>query len=275
MVRKTGPRRTFSDRCEPPTPNRPRRARRRSGTGGLFTPAIVALGRRFPLRRPIRLGNVLVHASASVTASLLVAFADALVNAWIRPSRSSLMVSTSNWFLSSLPATTVAYFAIVGFSYALDNAASLRERDRKAAELEAQLREAPLGALRMQLQPHFLFNSLNAVMALVRDQDTAQAVRAMSLLSDVLRATVNAGDAPETTLDQEPISSAATSRSSRFASATVCGSRSMSRSRWATRAFRPSCCSHSLKTRSSMACFASAPATRSRSVLGRRMARSR
>jgi LytS/YehU family sensor histidine kinase len=105
--------------------------------------------------------------------------------------------------LSSLPATTVAYFAIVGFSYALDSAANLRERERRAAELEAQLREAQLGALRMQLQPHFLFNSLNAVMALVRDQDTAQAVRALSLLSDVLRATVNAGDAHETTLDQE------------------------------------------------------------------------
>jgi two-component system LytT family sensor kinase len=169
----------------------------------LFTPAIVALGRRFPLRRPIRLRNVFVHAGASLTASLLVAIADAVVNGWIRPSRASLIVSTGNWFLSSLPATTIAYFAILGFSYALDGAASLRERDRKAAELEAQLREAQLGALRMQLQPHFLFNSLNAVMALVRDHDTAQAVRALSLLSDVLRATVSAGDAHETTLDQE------------------------------------------------------------------------
>lgn len=169
----------------------------------LFTPVIVALGRRFPLSRPIRLRNVFVHASASLLASALVALADALVNSWIRPSRSTFIVSASNWFLSTLPATTVAYFAIVGFSYALDSAANLRERDRKAAELEAQLREAQLGALRMQLQPHFLFNSLNAVMALVRDQDTAQAVRALSLLSDVLRATVNAGDAHETTLDQE------------------------------------------------------------------------
>ena len=44
----------------------------------------------------------------------------------------------------------------------------------------------------MQLQPHFLFNSLNAIMALVRDHETDRAVRALSLLSDVLRATVNA-----------------------------------------------------------------------------------
>jgi two-component system LytT family sensor kinase len=55
----------------------------------------------------------------------------------------------------------------------------------------------------MQLQPHFLFNSLNAVMALVRDHDTDRAIRALSLLSDVLRATVNAGEAHETTLAAE------------------------------------------------------------------------
>ncbi|HTE43858.1 MAG TPA: histidine kinase [Gemmatimonadaceae bacterium] len=168
-----------------------------------FTPAIVALGRRFPLRRPFRVGSVFAHISASLVASFLVAIADALVNDWIGRSRAGLLVSTSNWFISTLPATTVAYFAIVGFSYALDNAARLRERDRISAELAAQLREAQLGALRMQLQPHFLFNSLNAIMALVRDQDTARAVRALSLLSDVLRTTMNAGDAYETTLGHE------------------------------------------------------------------------
>src|SRR5207302_7662510 len=46
-------------------------------------------------------------------------------------------------------------------------------------------------------------NSLNAIMALVRDRETTQAVRALSLLSDVPRAAVNAGDTQETTLAQE------------------------------------------------------------------------
>jgi sensor histidine kinase YesM len=169
----------------------------------LFTPAILALARRVSLRRPVRAANVIVHAVASLGVGLAIAFADALVNAWVRPSRATLLVSTSNWFLSALPATTLAYFAIVGASYALEAAAELRDRERRAAELEAQLREAQLSALRMQLQPHFLFNSLNAIMALVRDQDTTRAVRALSLLSDVLRATVNAGDSHETTLSHE------------------------------------------------------------------------
>jgi two-component sensor histidine kinase len=169
----------------------------------LLTPIIVALGRRFPIRWPVSARTIAVHVAASLASSALVAFADAIVNLWIRPSRMTLMMSAWNWFLGGLPAMTLAYFAIVGVSYALDSAARLRRREREAAELEARLREAQLAALRMQLQPHFLFNSLNAIMALVRDQETAQAVRALSLLSDVLRAAVNAGDTHETTLAQE------------------------------------------------------------------------
>ena len=162
----------------------------------LLTPVIIALGERFPLRRPPRVTNVVVHAVASLTASLLVAMADAAVNMVIRPTRAGFVASTRNWFLSGLPATTLAYFAIVVLAYAVRSATRLRER-------ETQLRESQLAALRMQLQPHFLFNSLNAITALVRDDEKAQAVRAISLLGDVLRASMNAGDAHTTTLAQE------------------------------------------------------------------------
>jgi two-component system, LytTR family, sensor kinase len=168
-----------------------------------LTPAIIALGERYPLRRPVRLRAIVVHAAASLTASLLLALCDALVNAWVRPSPGSIAGTARNWFLGGLPATTLVYFAIVIASYAWHSSMRLQRREREAAALQAQLRDAQLGALRMQLQPHFLFNSLNAVMALVRDHDTKRAVHALSLLSDVLRATVNAGDAHETTLASE------------------------------------------------------------------------
>lgn len=146
---------------------------------------------------------MIVHAAASIGASFLLAVGDAVVNAWVRPSPAGIVASTRNWFLGGLPATTLVYFAIVVASYAWRSSVRLRERDAQAAALEAQLREAQLSALRMQLQPHFLFNSLNAVMALVRDRDTDRAIRALALLSDVLRTTMNAGDAHETTLAAE------------------------------------------------------------------------
>ena len=169
----------------------------------LLTPAIIALGERFSLRRPLRPRAVAVHVAASLGASLLLAFGDALVNSWVRPSMGGIAASTRNWFLGGLPATTLVYFAILFASYAWRSSVRLRERERQAAALEAQLRDAQLSALRMQLQPHFLFNSLNAVMALVRDRDSDRAIRALSLLSDVLRVTMNAGDTPETTLAAE------------------------------------------------------------------------
>lgn len=168
-----------------------------------LTPAIIALAERYPLRRPVRTRSLLIHAVASLGASLLLSVCEALVNAWVRPFPAGLLVMTLNWFLSGLPVMTLTYAAIVIASYAWRNSARLRRREREAAELEAQLRDAQLGALRMQLQPHFLFNSLNAVMALVRDHETERAVRALSLLSDVLRATINAGDVHETTLASE------------------------------------------------------------------------
>jgi len=169
----------------------------------LLTPAIIGLAERYPLRRPMRVASILVHAVASVAAGLVLAAGDATVNAWVRPSPQGLAVTTRNWFVGGLPATTMVYFAIVIATYAWRDGMRLRVREREAVALEAQLREAQLGALRMQLQPHFLFNSLNAVMALVRDQDTERAIRALSLLSDVLRTTVNAGDSHETTLAAE------------------------------------------------------------------------
>lgn len=168
----------------------------------LLTPAILALAERFPLQRA-RPAAVLVHVAASLLAGLLLAAADALVNAWVRPNGAGFLANTRIWFLGSLAATTLVYFAIVIAGYAWRNGARLREREREAAALEAELRRAQLGALRMQLQPHFLFNSLNAVMALVRDHDTARALGALALLGDVLRATVNAGDANEATLAAE------------------------------------------------------------------------
>lgn len=172
-------------------------------TWALFTPLIIRLGTLAPLRAGARLRSGAIHVAASLAMSGVTAFLAALVNMWVRPSGSPLLDSTRNWFLGDLPATTLAYFAILGASYALANYARLREQERQAAALETQLRDAQLAALRMQLQPHFLFNSLNAVAALVRDQDSAGAIRVVSLLSDVLRATINDAGGHETRLASE------------------------------------------------------------------------
>ncbi|MEZ5318061.1 MAG: histidine kinase [Vicinamibacterales bacterium] len=89
----------------------------------------------------------------------------------------------------------IVYAGIVALGQATALHARWRDRDAQAAALEAQLTAARLDALRAQLQPHFLFNSLHAVASLVRDGRNADAVRLISGLSDLLRRVLDTGDA--------------------------------------------------------------------------------
>jgi sensor histidine kinase YesM len=92
-----------------------------------------------------------------------------------------------SWYLSALPLTTLAYFGILGVGAAITFLGEARRRERDAARLAAQLAEARLGALQMQLHPHFLFNTLNAINVLARDGDTVGVSRMLTLLSELLR----------------------------------------------------------------------------------------
>ena len=78
----------------------------------------------------------------------------------------------------------------------------LRERER-VLRAEARAHEARLAALRLQLQPHFLFNALNAVSTLVAEGRPAEANRMLARLSDFLRATLDRRDAVEVSLSDE------------------------------------------------------------------------
>ena len=65
--------------------------------------------------------------------------------------------------------TLLVYGGVIGICYALDYYRKYREREFLATRLEAQLAQAQLDSLRMQLHPHFLFNTLNSIVGLVRD----------------------------------------------------------------------------------------------------------
>jgi two-component system LytT family sensor kinase len=86
--------------------------------------------------------------------------------------------------------------------------AQARERESlrlkiQSSELAAQLSAAQLSALKMQLQPHFLFNTLSAIMSLVRQQKTQQAEAMIARLSDLLRLTLDDVDTQEVPLWRE------------------------------------------------------------------------
>ena len=96
----------------------------------------------------------------------------------------------------------VVYWAVVGTLTGLRWHARWQEERLRTARLGEDLANANLQALRAQLNPHFLFNALNAVVTLIpRDPELARTT--VVRLSEMLRATLTAGDAQETTLAQE------------------------------------------------------------------------
>lgn len=107
------------------------------------------------------------------------------------------------WWVRDLPFATLFYGLILGISSALDYYRQFRERQLRASQLEARLAQAELQMLKMQLHPHFLFNTLNGITGLVRDNDNAAAVRMLVRLSDLLRQTLENAGKQEVRLAEE------------------------------------------------------------------------
>jgi sensor histidine kinase YesM len=80
----------------------------------------------------------------------------------------------------------VLYWAVLGAAYMVEFVRRYRERDRAATELEQKLARTQLEALRMQLNPHFLFNALNSVAELM-EMDVREAQRTLTRVADLLR----------------------------------------------------------------------------------------
>ena len=172
---------------------------------GALTPVVFVLARRYPLRKGVTGRHLILHfvfalLLCAVWAGLGVLLRRALVAG---PEGAISLRYFVSWLFITLPFGVAIYFFVVGVEHAAYYFGAVRERDTHAARLSAQLAEARLGALQMQLHPHFLFNSLNAIGVLVRDQETAAASRMVELLSDVLRQVLRAGQVQETTLADE------------------------------------------------------------------------
>ncbi|HXE56634.1 MAG TPA: histidine kinase [Gemmatimonadales bacterium] len=172
----------------------------------LLTPVIAWLGRRRPIHREAWVRSLFgVHLPASVAVSLAHT---ALVTLLVRlafpatAGNEPFGAIFASYLRSRLQFELLTYWAILGASHAFDFYAKYRERELRASELQAQLVQAELQALKMQLHPHFLFNTLHAIAVLIR-RDPAAATRTVTLLGDLLRLTLANSGALEIPLRQE------------------------------------------------------------------------
>lgn len=104
--------------------------------------------------------------------------------------------------VNNLDFQVVLYWAVLGAAYMVEYARRYRERDRAAAELEQKLASTQLDALRMQLNPHFLFNALNSVAELM-EMDVREAQRTLTRVSDLLRLSLRSAGSAVIPLWQE------------------------------------------------------------------------
>jgi two-component sensor histidine kinase len=166
---------------------------------GALIPITYVLGRRFPLRDP----NVARHLLVHILGAAIMCVGWAGLGMLVGTALGTVPASVASWMLRTIPWSVFMYFTTLGCVHAFTYLAEVRERDAQAARLAAQVAEARLTALRTQINPHFLFNSLNALLVLIRDSDVKNAERMLELLSDLLRQVLTSDDRQEVALREE------------------------------------------------------------------------
>jgi sensor histidine kinase YesM len=169
-----------------------------SWTWAALTPLIFRLSSRFSLARASLL--IVIGIAVAIGVYLLVDVAREIVFAppiHHRRFRGFVEIGRMR-FVPQL----LFFFAILAVGYAREYFLRDQERQAHAMQLQAQLAEARLDALRMQINPHFLFNTLNAVSALV-DRDPSGVRKMIARLSELLRTTTDSRASDEVPLRQE------------------------------------------------------------------------
>lgn len=105
-------------------------------------------------------------------------------------------------YLMEFSGDVLSWIALTGFVYLFDYYNRTKQRELQTAQLEASLAQSQLQNLRLQMEPHFLFNALNAISAAMYE-DVRAADEMISALSDLLRNTLNSSRAQEVSLGEE------------------------------------------------------------------------
>jgi len=171
----------------------------------LLAPPVAWLGRQVRLEWPLRSRHVIIHLCACASFMLAYLLLRTVVGLW----QLRLAGRAEGFFavfevaaVKTLPQSLLVYWAVVAVRHVSAFQERARERERRAAELEQRLTAARLQALQMQLNPHFLFNTLNAISSLMH-QDVEAADRMLVRLSELLRRALDTRDRQEVPLGEE------------------------------------------------------------------------
>lgn len=178
----------------------------------IASPLVLRLARKYPIvpsaPNVASLRGLAVHLGTCLSIGFVQgAISTALHRAWNPyledpPPGSFLNLWIANLF-GGLLGYLILYTFILLIGHVMDSRARLAQQQVETARLNAQLSKAQLEALRRQIEPHFLFNTLNSVAGLIREKRNDDAVTMVAALSDFLRRTLEESDGQLTSLAEE------------------------------------------------------------------------
>jgi len=159
----------------------------------LYVPLVVWIATHRPIERGRVVSRAFMHLGLAIVMSLVHTGARFGLQPAIREALDADTIGASvvqplfGLAVLELPVHVFIYGMILGVTYLVGYYRRLQERELAATRLSAQLLDARMQALRMQLNPHFLFNALNSIAMLIRDEKRDSAVNTLEGLSDLLR----------------------------------------------------------------------------------------
>jgi two-component system, LytTR family, sensor kinase len=173
----------------------------------LATPLVVGLARRHPIIRGMSIRTLAVHlaafAAVSAVAEAWSALLQILFNPWEHRQPKTFVETWSMTLIFQALTFLIAYALILTVTYLVDARESIARQITEAARLSEELSRAQLAALRGQLEPHFMYNTLNSIAGLVRDRKGDAAVSMIVGLSEFLRRATEDSHRSQVTLAEE------------------------------------------------------------------------
>lgn len=169
-------------------------------------PAIF-LARRYPIGREDPKVGLLKHFGLGFAVVLINLLIEFLFYSALSSFYETKMRSPTNFLISLIAYRShlnlVIYWAIVGATNAYDYYIKFRQSELISTQLEAKLVQSELQSLKMQLHPHFLFNTHHSIIALMLQERNQEAIKMLTQLSDLLRMTLEKKSQQLTSLKEE------------------------------------------------------------------------
>jgi two-component system, LytTR family, sensor kinase len=171
-----------------------------------LTHVVVNLSRRFPVQKEDISKGILVHVGLGLMIALthlIIEWIILAIAVSILFEKSDPLTGTIQYLLYTFHVHFLVYILVIGITHFIDYLKKFQEEQIKSEKFHSELKSAQILALKMQIQPHFLFNTHNSIIGLMLKGETDKAVKMLTRLSELLRYTLDKSGLKQIKLKEE------------------------------------------------------------------------